>query len=82
MSDPDPPPPVVPPPPRSDPRAPQPGRVATHRPIVRGAGLPLVAKAVMALAIVALGAGVLYVAVGGLRTVAGGLGSTLCGLRP
>ena len=26
------------------PRAPQPGRVATHRPIVRGAGLPLVAK--------------------------------------
>ncbi len=33
----------------------------------------------MALAIVALGAGVLYVAVGGLRTVAGGLGSTLSG---
>jgi Glucodextranase, domain B len=33
----------------------------------------------MALAVVALGAGVLYVAVGGLRTVAGGLGSTLTG---
>lgn len=33
----------------------------------------------MALAILALGAGVLYVAVGGLRTVAGGLGSTLTG---
>jgi len=33
----------------------------------------------MGLAVVALGAGVLYVAVGGLRTVAGGLGSSLSG---
>jgi len=33
----------------------------------------------MGLAVVALGAGVLYIAVGGLRTVAGGLGSSLSG---
>ena len=61
------------------PRSPGPNRLASHRPIQRGNGLPIVFRLAMAAAIVALGVAVLYVAVGGLGKVAGGIGSTLGG---
>jgi Glucodextranase, domain B len=64
---------------KARPKAPQPTRIASHRPINRGAGLPVFIKLVLALAIVALGAGVLYVGAGGLRWAVGGLGTTLAG---
>lgn len=41
--------------------------------------MPLAGRIVLALAVVALGAGVLYVGVGGLSTVAGAIGSTVGG---
>ena len=63
------------------PRSPGPNRLASHRPIQRGNGLPIVFRLALIAAVVALGVGVLYVAVGGLGKVAGGLGSTRRRLR-
>ena len=45
----------------------------------RGRGLPLIGKFALSLAVVALGAGVLYVALGGIRTVTVGLGGSIAG---
>ena len=56
-----------------------PGRLAVHGPIRRSQGVPLAGRIVLALAVVALAAGVLYVGVGGLSTVAGAIGSTVGG---
>lgn len=64
---------------KARPRAPLPGRIATHRPIQRRGSLPLGVKVALALAVLVLGAGVLVVGAGGLRLVATGLGSTLAG---
>ncbi len=64
---------------KARPRAPQPGRITAHRPIQRGRGIPLIGKVALTLAVVALGAGVLYVALGGLRAVAGSVGTSLAG---
>lgn len=50
-----------------------------HGPIRRSRGVPLAGRIVLALAVVALAAGVLYVGVGGLSTVAGTIGSTVGG---
>ena len=63
------------------PRAPQPSRVASHRPIARGRGMPIVLRIALALAVVALGAVVLYVGAGGLGGVATSLGKTLLRVR-
>ena len=60
-------------------RSPGPNRLASHRAIQRNNGLPFVFRLALAVAIVAMGLLVLYVAVGGLGKVAGGLGSTLSG---
>ena len=60
-------------------RPPAPGRLASHRPIDRGGRLPLVVRLVLALAVVVVGAGVLYVGAGGLSRVAGAVGSSLTG---
>ncbi len=61
------------------PRAPVPARLAGHRPIDRGGGLPLVFRVGLLLAVLALGAGVLYLGMGGLGHVVGGIGSTVGG---
>ena len=61
------------------PRAPAPGRLAVHRPIQRGGGIPLIGRVALAVAVVAVAVGVLYVGAGGLGKVAGSIGSTLTG---
>ena len=61
------------------PRAPAPTRLAGHRPIRRGNGLPIIAKVVLIAAVIALSAGVLFVGAKGLGSVVGGLGSTVGG---
>ncbi len=53
-----------------------PGRIATHRPISRSRGLPLIVKLTLVLAVATLGVGVIYVGAGGLRNVAAALGDT------
>jgi len=58
--------------------SPSPGRLATHRPIQRG-GIPFVGRLILALALVGLGLGVLYVGMGGLGKVVGAIGSTVGG---
>jgi hypothetical protein len=60
-------------------RAPAQTRLAGHRPIRRGNGLPIIAKIALVAAVVALSAGVLYVGSKGLGSVVGGLGSTVGG---
>lgn len=60
-------------------RAPAPGRLTKHRPIDRGGRLPIPIRLVLAVAVVALSAGVLYVGAGGLSRVAATVGSSLTG---
>ncbi len=64
---------------KSRPTAPAPGRLATHTPIRRSRGIPIVIQFLLAVAVVVMAAGVLYVAAGGFTTVARSLGSTLTG---
>ncbi len=54
-------------------------RIATHRRVERGGRLPFVARIAFALMLVALGAGVLYAATGGLGRVAAALGTSMGG---
>lgn len=60
-------------------RPPAPGRLANHRRVDRGGGLPVIVRIVLVLAVFVLGAGVLYVGAGGLSRVAGAVGSSLTG---
>lgn len=64
---------------KSRPTAPAPGRLATHTPIRRSRGIPIVIQLLLAVAVVVMAAGVLYVAAGGFTTMARSLGSTLTG---
>lgn len=61
------------------PRAPGSTRLAGHRPIQRGRGLPMIFRIALVVAVLALGAGVLYVGMHGLGAVVGGIGSTVGG---
>ncbi|HYH94016.1 MAG TPA: Ig-like domain-containing protein [Candidatus Saccharimonadales bacterium] len=61
------------------PRAPAPGRLAVHTPIRRTRGIPFLGRVALAVAVVAMGFGVLYVGAGGLGTVATSLGATFGG---
>jgi hypothetical protein len=61
------------------PRAPAPGRIAQHRRIDRGPGIALPFRLLFGILVVALGAGVLLLATGGLGRVAATIGSTLTG---
>lgn len=61
------------------PRAPAPGRLTVRTPIRRSRGIPLAGRLVLALAIVAMGAAVLYVGIGGVGSVAKAIGSTITG---
>ena len=61
------------------PRAPAAGRVASHRRVERTRRLALPFRLLFAVAVVALGAGVLFVANGGVGRAASFLGSTLAG---
>lgn len=60
--------------PRLRPVTPSPARLARHREIQRGPGLPLLAKAFLVFAVVALGATILWVASGGIGPVVAGIG--------
>jgi hypothetical protein len=61
------------------PRAPAPGRLTVRTPVRRSRGIPLIGQVTLALAMLAIAAGVLYVGVGGLSTVASAVGSTVTG---
>jgi hypothetical protein len=61
------------------PRAPAPGRLTVRTPVRRSRGIPLIGQLTLALAMLAIAAGVLYVGVGGLSTVASAVGSTVTG---
>jgi hypothetical protein len=61
------------------PRAPGPTRLAGHRPIQRGRGLPLIVRLGLIAAVIALCGGVLYVGIKGVGVVVGGIGSTVTG---
>lgn len=61
------------------PRAPAPGRLAVHTPVRRSRGIPLIGQLTLAVVILAIAAGVLYVGVGGLSTVASAVGGTVTG---
>jgi hypothetical protein len=61
------------------PRSPASTRLAGHRPIQRGSGLPWIFRLALIAGLVALGAGVLYVGAHGFGMVVGGVGSTLGG---
>lgn len=50
-----------------------------HRPIRRSRGIPLIGQLTLVLVILATAAGVLYIGVGGLSTVAANVGSTVSG---
>jgi hypothetical protein len=54
-------------------------RVAGHRPIDRGGGMPLIARLGMIAAVAALGVVVLYVGMAGFGSAVGSLGTTLTG---
>ena len=56
---------------------PSPYRVAQHKPVARGAGIPFIGRAVLALAVVALGAVVLYSATGQIGRIMGGVGGAV-----
>lgn len=60
-------------------RAPAPGRLAVHTPVRRSRGIPLIGQLTLALVILVIAAGTLYVGIGGLSTVAASLGSTITG---
>jgi hypothetical protein len=61
------------------PRAPSPGRLGAHRRIERTRRLPLPFQVLFAVAVVALGAGVLFVANGGIGRVADAINSSFAG---
>ncbi len=61
------------------PRAPAPTRLSVHRPIERDPGLPIRAKLGLVAAVGLLGVTVLYLGMGGLGGVAGGIGAALAG---
>ncbi|HZC32273.1 MAG TPA: hypothetical protein VE640_03185 [Candidatus Bathyarchaeia archaeon] len=61
------------------PRAPAPGRLAQHRRVDRGPGIALPFRALLAVLVVALGAGVLLLATGGLGKVVAAIGPALGG---
>jgi hypothetical protein len=61
------------------PRAPSPGRLNAHRRIERTRRLPLPFQVLFAIAVVALGAGVLFVANGGIGRVADAINSSFAG---
>ena len=63
-------------PPELRPR-PSPYRVAQHKPIARGTGIPFIGRAVLALGVVALGAVVLYSATGQIGKIMGGVGGAV-----
>ncbi|MDP9484051.1 MAG: Ig-like domain-containing protein [Chloroflexota bacterium] len=56
---------------------PSPYRVAQHKPIARGPGIPFIGRAVLALGVVALGAVVLYSATGQIGRIMGGVGGAV-----
>ncbi len=62
---------------KTRPRAPSPNRLGPHRSIERSAGLPLPARALLALSVVVLGAAVLFAATGGLGRIVAGFGSVV-----
>ncbi len=64
---------------KSRPRSPSPGRLSVHTPIRRTQGIPLVGRLALAVGIIVVGAGVLYLGVGGLSSVASSLGGTISG---
>jgi hypothetical protein len=64
---------------KARPRAPAPGRLVQHRKVERGPGIALPFRALMAVLVIALGAGVLVLATGGLGRVANAIGSTFNG---
>lgn len=61
------------------PRSPSPTRLSVHKPIQRSRGLPVVAKLGLVAAVAVLGVTVLYVGVGGLGGVVGGISASLAG---
>ena len=61
------------------PRAPAPGRLAAHRRVERTRRLALPLRLLFAVAVIALGGGVLFAATGGVGTVAAAIGSTFTG---
>src|SRR4029079_11049761 len=61
------------------PRSPGAGRLSARQPIKRSRGVPMIIRAALVAAVLALSAGVLYVGVNGFGIVAGGIGSTIGG---
>ena len=61
------------------PRAPAPGRLAVRGPIRRSRGIPVVGRLALAVAVIAVGAGVLYVGARGFGTVASSVGGVVTG---
>ncbi len=59
------------------PRAPAPGRLSVHAPVRRSRGVPLVGRLALGAGVLAVAVLVLYVGAGGLSVVAGALGNTL-----
>ncbi len=64
---------------KSRPRDPGPIRLSGHRPIQRSGGLPIVFRIALALAVVALGAGILFVGANGIGAVVSALGANVTG---
>lgn len=56
---------------------PSPYRIAQHKPVSRGPGIPFIGRAVLALAVVALGAVVLYSATGQIGKLVAGFGGAV-----
>jgi hypothetical protein len=56
---------------------PSPYRISQHKPIVRGPGIPFVGRAILALAVVALAAVVLYSATGQIGRIVAGFGGAV-----
>jgi Glucodextranase, domain B len=64
---------------KARPRSPAPGRLSLHTPIRRTQGIPLLGRLALAIGIVVVAAGVLYLGIGGLSSVASSLGATIGG---
>ncbi len=64
---------------KSRPRDPGPIRLSGHRPIQRSGGLPIIFRIALALAVVALGAGILFVGANGIGAVVSALGANVSG---
>jgi len=67
-------------PPKTRVRSSAPYRASQHKRVDRGPGLPLVARALLALAVVALGAVILYGATGQIARVVAGVGQFFSGI--